>query len=205
MIQDTIRDEVACMMRRLYQQGLTTCSGGNISAIENGLVYITASQTDKALITKECICVVSLTGENLTPHLKPSMETGMHISIYQKNTAIKAVVHAHPKYISVLAASQIDLANNFTGEQRYILREPAVAPYSLMGSDKLAQDVSDLSVTHSAILMKNHGALCTGKTLFEAFDRMEVFEALAFQIIMNRIIGNENRLTPEQINEIDRF
>ena len=39
------REEVAYFMRRLYVQGLTTCSGGNISCLVNGsTVLITPSE-----------------------------------------------------------------------------------------------------------------------------------------------------------------
>ena len=42
------KKEIAYFMRRLYKRGLTTTSGGNISVkLPNGMVLITASQTDK--------------------------------------------------------------------------------------------------------------------------------------------------------------
>ncbi len=42
------RKEIAYFMRRLYKRGLTTTSGGNISVkLPNGMILITASQTDK--------------------------------------------------------------------------------------------------------------------------------------------------------------
>ena len=41
---------VASFMRRLYDQKLTTTSGGNVSQRVDDVILITASQTDKASI-----------------------------------------------------------------------------------------------------------------------------------------------------------
>ena len=48
-----------------------------------------------------------MTGKNQTAVLKPSIEAGMHIAIYQKRPDIKAIVHAHPPVaISIYCSSQ---------------------------------------------------------------------------------------------------
>ncbi|NLA23776.1 MAG: class II aldolase/adducin family protein [Bacteroidales bacterium] len=199
------RKELAYWMRRLYQQGLTTCSGGNVSLRDGDFVYITASQTDKALIKAKQICVLNLNGENFTPNLKPSMETGLHLEIYKSNLEIKAIIHAHPCNLSVLACADIELKNDFTGEQRYLLGEIGEAPYFLMGSQQLAMATANACKNYNAVIMKNHGAICTGQTLFQAFDRMEVFEALAYQFIAFNPNLSAIKLTKEQIKEIDEF
>lgn len=52
------RKEVASFMRRLYERGLTTTSGGNISMrISDDIVVITPSATDKGRMkwkTRSC-------------------------------------------------------------------------------------------------------------------------------------------------------
>ena len=69
-------------MRRLYKQGLTTTSGGNISLrLSDELILITPSGTDKGRMRWKEVGIVTILGENMTPDLKPSMETQMHLSI----------------------------------------------------------------------------------------------------------------------------
>lgn len=199
------RKETARWMRRLYKQGLTTCSGGNVSMRHGDLVFITASQTDKAVIKANQICVITIDGNLLTSQLKPSMETGLHLAIYKSNSEIRAIIHAHPKNLSVLACADVEICNHFTGEQRYVLGIPAVAPYHLMGSDALAKATAEVCKSHHAVIMRNHGAICTGKSLFQAFDRMEVFEALAYQTLMLHPAHKPLVLSADQLTEIDRF
>ncbi len=54
------RKEVALFMRRLYEQKLTTTSGGNVSLRIDNIVLITASQTDKATIDESQIGIITI-------------------------------------------------------------------------------------------------------------------------------------------------
>jgi L-fuculose-phosphate aldolase len=206
MINKKHRKQVAKYMRRLYKQGLTSCSGGNISLRDShGNIYITASQSDKSIIKWNKIAVINEDGENLTTDLKPSMEYGMHLEIYKLRPEINAIVHAHPVYVSVFAVSDLNIDSGITGEARYILGEVKTIQYSLMGTPDLAKKcVSGLKDSHAAILV-NHGAICIGKDLFEAFDRMEVLEFTAKIYYKSILIGKCKPLTKSQLQEIDKL
>ena len=72
-------------MRRLYKHGLTTTSGGNISLrISDDIIVITPSATDKGRMRWKEVGLMNIFGENLTPDLKPSIESEMHLSDLQK-------------------------------------------------------------------------------------------------------------------------
>ena len=109
------REEVASFMRRLYRQFLTTTSGGNISfRAADGNIVITASQSDKGEQSPENVGIVTPDGTSLTPHLKLSIETGMHLAIYAARPDVMAIVHAHPVTATLFtAADSIPLKSNF--------------------------------------------------------------------------------------------
>jgi len=54
----------------------------------------------------EQIGIVTMSGENLTPEYKLSMETGMHLAIYKKRGDVESVVHAHPAIATSFAVSK---------------------------------------------------------------------------------------------------
>ncbi|HOY39153.1 MAG TPA: class II aldolase/adducin family protein [Bacteroidales bacterium] len=199
------RNEVAYWMRRLYARGLTTCSGGNISLKSGEFIYLTASQSDKARIRAGNICILTPDGENVCPELKPSIETGMHLAVYNSNPAVQAIVHAHPENLSMLSCLNQPVKNVFTGEQRFILGEIGTAVYKIMGSKALAEEVAFLTQSHRAVIMQNHGAITVGKNLFEAFDRMEVFERLASQVLFSLQKPPIRVLSETEIRDIDLF
>ena len=198
------KKDVAYFMRRLYDRFLTTASGGNISLrVSEQNVLITPAALDKGIISAEQITVVSIDGENLTQNFKPSIETNMHLEIYKNRNDVLAVVHAHPVYASLFTTINRKVNTHLIAEARYMLGEPTVAEYALMGTIELAQVVAEASLKSNVILLKNHGVLAVGKTLLEAFDRMEVLENCAKMTFLTELLQEKQEMTPEQIAAID--
>lgn len=201
------RQDVARFMRRLYRQGLTTTSGGNLSCRVAGTdrILLTASKSDKSVLRWNQVAVLAMAGENLTPELVPSIETSMHLEIYRRYPEIGAVVHAHPPTASAFCATNAEINCRLIAESYAILREPVVAPYALMGTQLLAENVAEAVALSPCVLLVNHGVLTTGSSLLEAFDRLEVLEAAARLTLTTRQIGEIHELTQVQLNEIDKL
>jgi len=199
------RREVAKFMRRLFEQKLTTSSGGNVSMRTGDNILITASQTDKAVIKAGQVGIFSLNGKNLTPDLKISMESKMHIAIYLKRPDINAIVHAHPVFATGFAITGKEIKTNLAGESRAVLGIPAFAQYALMGTQELADIAAEASIKSNCILLENHGAITLGKDLFQAYDRIEVLEAAAKLTLITLILGNPKELTDTELMAIDKL
>ncbi|NOY81045.1 MAG: class II aldolase/adducin family protein [Kiritimatiellaeota bacterium] len=200
------RFEVARFMRRLYRQGLTTTSGGNISLrLDDGHILLTASQHDKGRLRAEDVGVLDMDGRNLTPTLRPSIEIGMHLAVYRARSDAKAVVHAHPPFTSAFCASTERISTHLVAESYAILGDPAYVPYLPMGSRALAEAVATRAHSSVCILMANHGALTLGTTLLEAFDRIEVLEAAARLTLYARLLGAPRALNAAELTELDEM
>jgi L-fuculose-phosphate aldolase len=197
------REEVAYFMRRLYDKNLTTCSGGNVSQkINKDMICITPSGLDKGRIQPEQIGIITLKGENLTPDLKPSIETSMHIAVHNMRPEIKAVVHAHPVTASSFTASEKKINTALIAESAMILGTPVFTPYAIQGSTELAQIVSAATAQANIVLMSNHGVLTVGETLLKAFDRIEVLEASAKITLYTELLGPKRVLSDSQFSEL---
>jgi len=200
------RKDVARFMRRLYRRGLTTTSGGNISCrISDDIVLITPSATDKGRMRWNEVGIITMKGENLTPELKPSIELGMHLSIYRKKKHISAIVHAHPLFASAFTAMNTTINTNLTAEARAVCGDPIFVPYALMGTPQLAELVSDYISRSEILLLENHGILAAGSSLLQAFDRVEVLENAAKMTLIVEMKGGSKPLSDKQISEIDRL
>jgi L-fuculose-phosphate aldolase len=198
------KQAVADCMNRLYRQGLTTTSGGNISLrVSDELILLTPSATDKGCMTAERIAEIGMDGSNHTPHLKPSGETSMHLEIYKRRPDVQAIVHAHPPFASVFTCVDKKLNVRLMAESYAIVGEPAFAPYALTGTQELATHVTDELANRTCVLMQNHGVLSVGTSLLEAFDRMEVLENAAKINIFANLVGSAQELSAEQCAELD--
>ncbi|VGO17035.1 L-ribulose-5-phosphate 4-epimerase UlaF [Pontiella desulfatans] len=199
-----LKQAVADCMNRLYRQGLTTTSGGNISMrVPGDLILLTPSATDKGNMKAEEIAEIGMDGTNHTPNLKPSIETSMHLEIYRRHPQVHAIVHAHPPMASTFVAARKPINVRLIAEAYAIVGEPEYAPYELMGSDALADSVAGSFKKHTCcILMENHGVLCTGATLLQAFDRIEVLENIAKINLNIGRLGGGVELDNDQLREI---
>jgi L-fuculose-phosphate aldolase len=82
-------------LQRLYDLGMTTTSGGNLSIKDDdGNIWITPSGIDKGSLRPEDIVKVTPDGTVIGKH-RPSCELPFHRSVYGLREDVKAVLHAH--------------------------------------------------------------------------------------------------------------
>lgn len=208
MIMDkrTIKEEIAQMMRRIYERGLTTSLGGNISVRLGQLMLITPSSLDKASLSASDIAEVDISsGRNLSENIRLSIESDMHRLIYLKRESAVAVIHAHPVFSSLFSASSDSISTDIIAESYYQIADLKKSKYALMGSERLAERVSDDAVSHSVLLLEKHGALTVSdKSLLEALERLECLENAAKMSLFSRAL-TLTELTADEKAELDRM
>ena len=88
-------------------------------------------------------------------------------------------------------------------ESYLLLRDIARIPYGVqfVRPDDLAARVSARS---PVALLENDGALVLGRSILEAFDRLEVLESTAESLINGRLLGAIAPMSDETIEELKR-
>ncbi len=157
-------------------------SGGNVSLrVEHqDAIAITPSGKAYLKMTVEDVCVVDLDGNSLDGNLKPSIETGMHLGIYKLRSDVKAVIHTHQTYASVLSIINRPIPALFDEIIVEIGKVVEVIPYAFSGSGQLVQNVADkLDNQCHGYLIQNHGALSLGADMDRALKNAELLENVA--------------------------
>ncbi len=170
--------------------------------LDENHILITPSSLDKAIIQADQIGIMSLEGENLTPHLKPSIETGMHLEIYKTRPDVHAIIHAHPVTATSFTAMQREIDITLTAESFVVIKKIAYPPYAIMGSTELAKNVAESLKDCNVAVMKNHGITTVGQTLLSAFDKIEVLENSAIMTLNACITKSYSPLNKKQLDEI---
>lgn len=203
MTEEEAKAQVASIMARCYERGLTTSTGGNCSCRVGSYMAITPSGKDKSSLAPDDIVLLDIeSGEVSGPGLPLSIETEMHRRIYLVRSDVNAVVHSHPVYSCLFSASSESIDLSLIAESWYLLGgRYAKVPYALMGTERLAAAVSEYAESNDAMLLENHGAVALGSTLINAFDCLECLEQAARLTVLSRIIPVSG-LTEEQKEEI---
>ncbi|MCL2187292.1 MAG: class II aldolase/adducin family protein [Defluviitaleaceae bacterium] len=187
-------DQLVTIMNRIYENGLTTTSGGNLSVMdEAGNIWITPKDVDKGALTRNDIICVKPDGTKIGPH-RPSVELPFHALVYKKRPDIRAVLHAHPPHVVSFSVVRKMPALNLISNAKYACGNVAYVPYLLPGSDILGEKIADefAKGAHS-VVMENHGLVVGGGSLFDCYLKFETLEKTAAAEIHARKLG---KLTP---------
>lgn len=181
-MDNEIIEKIVETAHHIYDKDMILGKAGNISIVDdtNEYMYITASGTDFKSLKHEDILKVNMNDLSYVSMKDkvPSMETNLHIGVYQKRSDVKSVVHVHSPYATAFAFSnrklrQLEGFGDITGE--YI----AEVDYFPPGSKKLAKHASDALKNEDKVLLKDHGLICVGKNIDEATLLCEYVEGIA--------------------------
>lgn len=129
----------------------------------------------------------------------------MHMEAYRQREDISAVLHAHPPYSTALTIAGIPFPENIVPEVLALLGEVATAPYTVPGTQDLAQSISEPIKDHDAVLLSNHGSLTVGKTLEQALIALERMEFAAQLYYLAYNLGKITPLPEEELSRLNRL
>jgi L-fuculose-phosphate aldolase len=194
------REQLVSYSNRLLDDGLAVGSAGNLSARFGDTVLITPSGVPYRGMAPGQVIEIGLAGPEPSVPAGASSETPMHLAIYAA-TGAGGVVHTHSPEIIALSAVRDDLPaihyaiHALGGTVR-------VAPYTRFGSAGLAAAALTALDSRRAAILANHGAICYGRTLAEAYEHALLLEWLARTYRLARAHGEPKILTDDQLAEV---
>ena len=134
-------DQLVMFMQRIYDKGLTTMSGGNLSIRDTqGNIWITPAGIDKGTLTRKDIICVRPDGSCEGPH-KPSSELPFHESVYRMRPDLNAVLHAHPPALVAFSIVRKLPDLDLIPSVRHICEQMKIATYAVPGSEALGVEI----------------------------------------------------------------
>lgn len=198
------KKQIVEMGRRMYAKGFVAANDGNISCRTGpNEVICTPTGVSKGFLTPNMLVTVDMKGKVLSGTMTPSSEIKMHLRVYNEKPEILAVTHAHPIAATSFAIAGIPLDKAVLPEQVVILGSVPIAKYALTGSQEVPDSIAPYLKDYNAVLLANHGALTWGRSIEEAFFRLEEVEYFA-QITLNvyTLLGRANELSCDQVEQL---
>ena len=194
------RDEIIEIINRIYQNGLTTTSGGNLSILDkDGCIWITPKGVDKGALKPDDIVRVFPDG-TFEGNYEPSSEFPFHLAIYKARSDIRAIVHAHPPALVSFAITRKIPDTHIVPKASEICGKVGYAKYALPGSDKLGKEIANIfKKGHDTVLMENHGIVTVGDRLMHAFQRLEILDFCARLTLKANILGKVRILSKREL------
>jgi L-fuculose-phosphate aldolase len=155
-------------------------------------------------MTPEDLCLVDMDGNKLegAAHRKPSSEVKVHLMAYKERPEVMAVVHAHPPHATGYALAGLDLGECKLPEVVIALGTIPLTQYGLPGTDELPEKIKEWIHTSDAFLMELHGVLTVGKSVLDAYFKMETVEHFAHIDFVARQLGGAKIFSKERAEEL---
>jgi len=196
MNRSTVARRMALCCRQLAASGLIAGRDGNLSVrIGKERALVTPTGCIKSLVSARDMVEVDFTGRPRTRgSRKPTSELDLHLRILRHRPDVQAVVHAHPPTATGFAVAGEAIPGNLLPELIFVVGPVPLVPFGRPGTPELGDRVVPYLEGNNALLLANHGAVTMGRTLDEAWIRMESLEHCAKIIAAARSIGTPQPL-----------
>jgi L-fuculose-phosphate aldolase len=183
-----------------YARHLLTSNDGNISVrFDESRVLITPSGITKGRMEADDLMLIDLDGDVLASRAgyRPSSETPMHLEVYKQRPDVRAVIHAHPVFVTALTVAGLEFPGDVLPEVVLTLGDVPVSEYATPSSHEDAEVIRPLIREHDAVLLRQHGSLTVGKDLEQALVNLERIEHVAEVFWRAEMLGHVERIPPE--------
>lgn len=198
-----IKKDICEMGKRMYMRGYVAANDGNISVRMNeNEIITTPTGISKGFMTPDMLCKIDMNGNSIYGSMKPSSEIKMHLEIYRQDPKVKAVTHAHPPYATAFAVARIPMDEPLMPEAIVNLGEVPVAEYAMPGSDDVPKSIRPYIKEYKSVLLANHGVVTWGKSVTEAFYRLETVEHYGQIYLLLKQLGKAHPLSNEEVSKI---
>lgn len=194
------RKEICDFVHRAYEHRLMTSGWGSFSTrIAEDAFVITPKNVDRRNLDITDLVIVRDGYCGLDQI--PSRAVHLHRAIYQAHPEINAVVNALPVNGAAFSASKAPLDTRTIPESYLFLKDVPRIPFDhVYGNGRKV--AAAISVKNPVALLENNGVLVAGRSVLDAFDRLEVLESTAKAIIQSRPLGPINPMPDQVIQEL---
>lgn len=203
---NSIKEMVVSSGKRLLSEGLVSGTWGNVSIrIDDQLMAITPSGREYETLQPEDIVIVNYLTGKYEGSIKPSSERELHCEIYRKRNNINAVIHTHQSNASTVAAARREVPPILDDMAQIIGPSVRVAAYALPSTKSIVRKTVKALSGRMAALMANHGAVCIGRDINEAFIVCQVLEKACKAFIEAEFLGGARAINKFEAHLMHQF
>jgi len=203
---DQIKQEILKGGERLLKEGLVARTWGNISIrVDENHMLITPSGRPYEELTLDDIVLVNYHTSKHEGSVKPSSEKELHCEIYRTRKEVHAVIHTHQMNASTVATAHREVPPILDDMTQIIGPSVRVAEYALPSTKKITKKTVKALKGRNAALMANHGAVCVGRDLDEAFVVCQVLEKACKAFIEAEFLGGAKSINKFEAHLMHQF
>ena len=197
-----LRQQIAGVVGRAYDRRLMISTEGVVSArVDEQRFLITPTGVDRRSLDVEDIVLIDA-GRREAGKL-PSRSVRLHAAIYERQPDLHAVMTAQPPYATAFAVAGVDFDARTIPESYVLLRDVPRIPYGAQYTAP-GEIAGRVALQAPVLLIENDCVLAAGRSVLDAFDRLEVLEFSARALLDTASIGPMVPIGPEDIAALEQ-
>jgi len=169
-----LKVDIIAIGRLLWEKDLVSGLNGNISTrVDADTILLTAHQTCLGLLQDKDILLVKTDGELLEPG-RISTENLLHREIYKNFSEVQAVIHTHTPCTNAYFLEHEHFTPRIFEAKFYVGEVQSVPQTTPSVTD--AQPVVAVLKKNNITVLRNHGTVAMGKSLFDCFLLIQCLE-----------------------------
>ncbi|MGE5398967.1 MAG: class II aldolase/adducin family protein [Ignavibacteriales bacterium] len=199
----SIRQDLVEACHKVYEKGFVAAFDGNLSArISKDRILITPSAKCKGEVMETDLLEIDYEGNLLEGTGKVSTEAKIHLLAYRMRSEVNSVIHCHPVYSTAFATAGEGLEEPVFPEVVLTLGKVPLCSYGTPSTNELTDSLKPYIHYSWAMLLANHGAVTLGRSIKDAYYKMEKLEHTAHTLFIARQLGGEKPLATESVNRL---
>ncbi|MHA7963896.1 class II aldolase/adducin family protein [Paenibacillus sp. CAU 1782] len=200
-VENAARKEMCNLITRSYKQQLFTSTQGTFSQRTEGNDFvITPYGLDRNYL--EPADLITIKDGKTEEGKVPSKSVFLHKAIYESQPHVNAVLIAHPPHIMAFAVTELAFDSRTIPESYILLRGTPKIPFDSVFNQP-EQTARLMNISTPIAIVENNCVIVTGKSLLEAFDRLEVAEYSAKSVLAARSLGDIVHIDDSCIRDLE--
>jgi L-ribulose-5-phosphate 4-epimerase len=184
--------------RKIKELGLVSigCNKGSISMrIDQDKFIIGPSRLDYDELKPEDINTMYIDGTKFECNRPVSMDTYFHSSIFINRQDVNCIIHTHSRYATALALAGKELPLIQWGMKLQFGGSAKICDFYRPDDERMNIEIINKLGNVNAVLLKNHGCICVGKTIESTLENIlyleELSESYVHALLLGRVDGIE--------------
>jgi L-fuculose-phosphate aldolase len=207
MTEGELREQLVRYARQMMTTGLVRGTSGNLSTRQPGadICLITPSGVDYETMKPEDAVLVDLSGQPVSPGLKPSVDTPIHVAIYRARPDVGGCIHTHSLYAAAFSTVGREVPPLITESAGYLGGAVRVLDYVPPAKTDTGDLVAAGLGRDRAVLLPNHGVVAVGETLKKAFGAAMAVEESANVAFIALQLGKPALVPDAEVSRMHEF
>jgi L-fuculose-phosphate aldolase len=198
-----LKEQMCEIGRKIWLKGFCAGNEGNHSyRLSEDRILCTPSLISKGNLKPDDMCIVDMTGKQISGKKKRTSEILLHLAVYKERPDVRAVIHSHPPHATAFAVAGVDLPTCIHPEAEVFLGPVKTAKYVTPGDTRLGESIKPFIKESNTILLGNHGVVCYGPDLDDAYYKLEIVDAYARILLLTKQLGSIRPLESGEMKEL---